>query len=104
VTFVIVLLGLMLGTWGAGLCGCVLSLTRSYRKARNVIVMGVCFLVVAISVLGSLFVLLDVLEAMNVRHGTLQDNAAMCAYTVGLAAAVVLTIRSELRWRRSIGS
>jgi hypothetical protein len=97
----VVSLGLILGTWGAGACGWVLSSTRSYRKERNLMVMGVCFVVIAISVLSSLFVFLDVLEAMDIRHGSLEDNAAMCAYTLSFLSIVVLTVRSELKWHRS---
>jgi hypothetical protein len=65
--------------------------------------MGLCFLIIGISVVGSLFVLLNTLEAMDIRRGTLQDNMAMGAYTLSLVSVFILTVRSELKWRRSVG-
>ena len=100
----VVSLGLILGTLGAGVCGWVLLLTRSHRKKKNAIVIGgVCFVVIPISVLGSLFVLGDVFEKVGIRDGSLQYNTAMCAYTLSFLSIVVLTVRSELKWRKSIG-
>jgi hypothetical protein len=103
VTFMVVSLGLILGTLGAGVCGWVLLLTRSHRKKKNAIVIGGCFVVIPISVLGSLFVLSDVFEKVGIRDGSLQYSTAMCAYTLSFLSIVVLTARSELKWRRSIG-
>jgi hypothetical protein len=103
VTILVVSLGLMLGSWGASVCGWFLSFTRSYRKERNKLVIGLCYLVTGISVLGSLSVFLDALEIMDIRHSMPQNGAAMYAYTVGLISVIVMVMRSELKWRRLVG-
>lgn len=101
--FLPVLLGFILGTWGTGVCAYFFFLTRDYRRQRKLLVFGLGYLVIAVSIVGSLFVLLNVLVAMNVRHGTLQDSSAMWAYTCGLLLMAVAGGRSELKWRKSAG-
>lgn len=99
----VVSLGLMLGTWAVGSYGWFLWLTRSYRRQRNVLVIGLGYIVVGISFLGSLFVLLNVLERMGVGHGTPEDSAAMWAFTLVSGLLFIVVVRSELQWRRSVG-
>jgi hypothetical protein len=40
---------------------------------------------------------------MNIGRGTPQDDAALCAYTIGFASVAALTLWSELKWRKSVG-
>jgi hypothetical protein len=65
--------------------------------------MAACFVMIGISFVGSLFVLLNALETMDIRRGTLQDNLGIGAYALGLVCVFILTVRSELKWRRSVG-
>lgn len=98
-----VLLGLMLGTFGSGVWTWFLWFTRSYRRARNFLVIGIGYVVVAISTLGSLFVLLKALGRMDVGRDTPQDNAALYAYTASFTCVAALAMRSEFKWRRLSG-
>jgi O-antigen/teichoic acid export membrane protein len=102
-TILVASLGLIVGSWGAGVSGWFLSFTRSYRKERNMLVFGLCYVVIGISILGSLFTFLNALERLDIRRDTPQNMAAMCAYTVGFIAVVGSVVRSEVKWRRSVG-
>ena len=74
------LLGLVLGSWASGVFGWFLWWSRSRRKARNRLVVHVGRLVIASSVLGTVILLLDVLERMGIAR-----VAALTAYTLSLA-------------------
>jgi hypothetical protein len=40
---------------------------------------------------------------MNIGRRTPQDDAALCAYTIGFVSVAALTFWSELKWRKSVG-
>ncbi len=101
--FIAVSLGVMLGSWASGVWGLFLWLTRSHRRVRNMLVIGLGYIVIGISSLGSLLVFLGTLERMEIRRGTIPDNVAMCAFTVSFAFVAGSALRSEFRWRRSVG-
>ena len=95
-----VLLGLVLGSFGSGVWTWFLWFTRSYRRARNFLVIGIGYVVVGVSSLGSLFILLRVLERMDVGRDTPQDNSALYAYTASFACIAALAVWSEFKWRK----
>jgi hypothetical protein len=96
-------LGLIIGTWASGVWFGFFWLTRSYRRVRNRLVIGLGYLVLGLSTLGPLLVFLRSLERMNIRHDTIQAHAATGAYTIGFASMAALTFWSEVRWRKSVG-
>ena len=102
-TSIAISLGLILGSWASGVSFWFLWWTRSYRKVRNRFVIGLGYVVVAASSLGTLFVFRRSSQRMNIGRGTPQDDAALCAYTIGFASVAALTFWSESKWRKSVG-
>ena len=97
-------LGLMIGSLGSAVWGCFLWSTRSYRReARRPLAIGLWYIMVGISSIGSLIVLLGILRQMDVGRSTPQDEAALYAYTASLALVGYWAFRSEIRWRRTVG-
>jgi hypothetical protein len=94
-----VLLGLVLGSCGSGVWTLFLWLTRSYRRARNFLVIGIGYIVVVVSSLSSLAILLRVLERMDVGRDTPQDSGALYAYIASFACVAALAVWSEFKWR-----
>ncbi len=97
----VILLGLVLGSWASGVWGWFFWFTRPYRKARNLLVIGFGYIVIGVSSVGSLL-LLGVLERINICRGP-QGYAALYAWTVSFTCVGVLAMRSEIKWRRSVG-
>ena len=102
-TSIAISLGLILGSWASGIWLWFFWFTRSYRKVRNKFAIGLGYVLIAASSLGPIFVFRRSLERMNIGRGTPQDDAAMCAYTIGFASVAALTFWSELKWRKSVG-
>jgi hypothetical protein len=96
-------LGLILGGWASGVCFWFFWFTRSHRKVKNKLVFRIGYAVIGLSTLGPLLVFRRSLERMNIGRGTPQDDAALCAYTIGFASVAALTLWSELKWRKSVG-
>ena len=97
-----IVLGMVLGSWASGVCGWFFWSTRSYRRARNMLVIYIAQLVSLVSVVGSVVLLLTVLGRMGVDR-TLQGDAALWAYAASVACGVFLVVLAEIRWRKSVG-
>jgi hypothetical protein len=63
--------------------------------------MGLGYLMIMVSGVGSVVLLLAALERMGVGR-TREGAGALWVYAITLACGVALTIRSEIRWRKSV--
>jgi hypothetical protein len=95
--------GLLLGSAWAGAVGWYFFLSRSYRQVRNLIVIGLGYLLVGTLGIGSLLLLFSFCDFMGVHHRSSSGNAALYAYTISCACVVFFVGRAELRWRKSVG-
>lgn len=102
-TSISISLGLLLGSWGSGVWFSLFLFTRSYRQARNKLIIGLGYIVIGLSSLVPLFVLLRSLGRMGIRNRMPENDTALVAYTIGLASMAVLTFWTELKWRKSVG-
>jgi hypothetical protein len=98
---VAIALGLVLGTWASGVSGWFLWFTRPYRKARNLLIIGLGYIVIGGSTIGSLWLLQEASQRMGFGRDA-QGNAARYAWTVSFVCVSVLAIGTEIRWQRSI--
>jgi hypothetical protein len=98
----VISLGLVLGSWASGMSGWFLWFTRPYRKARNLLVIGLGYIVVGGSAIGSLWLLREASERMGFGRDA-QGYAARYAWTVSFTCGSLLVLRSEIKWRRSVG-
>ncbi len=98
-----ILLGLVLGSWASGISGWFFWFTRPYRKARNLLVMGFGYVVIGVSSVGSLWLLLGTSERMGTARKP-EGYAALYAWTISFICVVILTVKSEIKWRRSFGA
>ena len=96
-------MGLILGSFGAGLPSLFLWLTRSHRKVGNLYAIHLGKIVVGVSSVLPLFVLIEVSDRLNLGHGTPQGDAALYAYTASFILVTCITLRSEWMWRKSVG-
>lgn len=96
-------LGLVLGSWAGGVLGWFLVFTRQYRRVRNRLAIGLGYLVIGVSSVGTLLLLLRTLERMGVGLHSSQRDAAVFAYAIGYGGILLLAGRSEIKWRRSVG-
>lgn len=94
--------GLIVGTICFGVLALSLWFTRSYRQARNPIVLGLLYLLFPALGIGSL-----ILRALNESLGIVRQSTAyyveLYCYAGAGAVVVFFAIRAEMRWRRSIG-
>jgi hypothetical protein len=97
----VILLGLVLGSWASGVWGWFFWFTRPYRKARSLFAFAATYFVIAVSSLGSLWLLLGTLERIGVGRAP-QGYAALYAWTIGFIGVAILAMRAEMKWRKSI--
>jgi hypothetical protein len=95
-----VLLGLVLGSCAAGVWAWFFWFTRPYRQARNLFAIGIGYVVIGLSSIGSLVLLLAVSEQMGIGRQR-QGYGALYAWTLSFVIVGVLVIRSEIRWQTS---
>ena len=102
-TLIAVLFGAGFGGLVPALWAWYLMASRAYRRARNLLVFGLgYFFLVGISV-GSLLLMFRAVDGLGVARHSSQHYAALYSYTASLAGSMYFCVRSEIRWRRSIG-
>jgi hypothetical protein len=95
--------GLIVGTICFGVLALSLWFTRSYRQARNPIVLGLLYLLFAPLGIGSLLFLRALNESLGIVRQSTAYYAELYCYASAGAVVVFFAIRAEMRWRRSIG-
>jgi hypothetical protein len=98
-----ILLGLALGSAAAIVLALFLLLTRATRRVRNVLAIGVGYVVMGSSAIGSALLLLVVSDRLGIGRHSSQHYAALYAYAISYACGCALAVRGEIRWRRSVG-
>ena len=96
------LAGLLLGSGSAGAAGWYFLITRSYRRARNLVVIGLSYILIGALSLGSLFLLFSFCDSMSIARHSPSDHAAKFAYAISYACVVFLVVRAELRWQTAV--
>lgn len=96
-------LGLIFGSCASGVLSLLLVVTRRYRLVRNPFVLGLCYIVWPALTLGSLLLLGRTLELIDVGGPSSQHDAALFACAISFACGVLIAVRDEIRWRKSIG-
>jgi len=97
------LAGLLLGTAWAGAAGWYLLLTRSYRRVRNLIVIGLGYLLFPALCIGSLLLLFSFCDMVGINHRSSSGSAALYAFAISCASVMFFIVRAESRWRKSVG-
>jgi hypothetical protein len=104
INLIAALAGLSIGIAWAGAAGWyLLLLTRSYRRARNLLVIGMGYLLVGIVSIGSLFLLGYMCDNLPIQGHSYSHYAALYAYAAGCSCTVFFCASAELRWRKAIG-
>ena len=102
-TLIAAFAGLLFGSAWTAAVGCYLFLTRSYRRVRNPIVIGLGYLLVGTVGIGSLLLLFSLCDVMGIARQSSPRDAALCAYTLSCTCVMFFVVRSEIRWRKSVG-
>ena len=102
-TLIAAFAGLLFGSAWVGAVGWYLLLTRSYRQERNLIVIGLGYLLVGTVGIGSLLLLFSLCDAMDITRQSSSHYAALYAYTISCTCVMFFVGRSEIRWRKSVG-
>jgi hypothetical protein len=95
--------GLLFGGAWTATVGCYLLLTRSYRRVRNPIVIGLGYLLVGTVGIGSLLLLLSLCDAMGIARQSSSLYTGLDTYAISSACVMFFVGRSEIRWRKSVG-
>ncbi len=95
--------GLVLGSAWTGAVAAYFVSTRSYRQARNLFVIGLGYLIVSATSLGSLFVLLSFCKRLEIERQSPQHYAALYAYALSCVCGMFFVMRAEMRWRKAAG-
>jgi len=102
-TLTLILFGAGLGALVSGLFGSYLVVTRSYRKVRNQLIIGLGYAFFIASSVGALLLQIKVLEELGVARHSSQRSAELYAYAVSFVSGVFLAGRGEVRWRKAVG-
>ncbi len=102
-TLIATFAGMLLGSAWAGAVGWYLLLTRSYRQVRNLIVIGLGYVLVGTVSIGSLLLLFSFCDVMGIPRQSSSHYAALYAYTISSTCVMFFAVRAETRWRKSVG-
>ena len=80
-----------------------LAATRSYRRVRNWLAIGFGYVVVIGASAGALVLLLRMCDVLQIRRGSSAWSGAVWSYVAAIFCGFILTLRSEMRWRKSVG-
>jgi hypothetical protein len=94
--------GCMLGILAASVSSLFMFLARSARIVRNMLAIGTGYVLIGSSAIGSLILLLSITNRLGIARKSSQREFALYAYTIPYAVISFLTIRAELKWRKSI--
>jgi len=96
-------LGFACGLLAGGVAAALLFFTRSARRVRNAIALGLGYMLVGGSALGSILLLFSMSDHLGVGRRSAEHYSSLYAYTVCYAIVTFLAIRADLKWRKRIG-
>lgn len=96
-------MGLAFALFAGGVTAAFLFFTRSARRMRNVLALGLGYILVGGSALGSILLLFSISDHLGVGRRSAEHYSSLYAYTVCYAVVMFLAIKAELRWRKRIG-
>ena len=94
--------GLLVGSLACAVMAWIFVATRAPRKTRRISVIVICYLAFFIPSIGSLLLLMEVLDIMGISR-TSAGDVATGTYTLAIAVGCLLIFRSEMRWRKQSG-
>jgi len=97
------LLGFAFGLLAGGVTAAFLYLTRAPRRVRNALALGLGYILVGGSVLGSILLLFSISDHLGVGPRSAEHYFSLYAYMACYAVVTFLAIRAELKWRKRIG-
>jgi len=96
--------------WGLGLGGsaaCVLALflifSRERRRVRSPLIVGLGYLLIGRSAIGSLLALLAIGDRFGVDRHDPRHYVTLYSYTISYGCWVFASVLVEVRWRKSVG-
>lgn len=98
-----ILLGIALGGLASLLCAWVAVATRPHRRARSIVAIRVVQVSCIGSFLGSFLLLAWASDRMGIGRPSRQFYMETYAWIASLVVVEALVIRSEIRWRKSVG-
>jgi drug/metabolite transporter (DMT)-like permease len=98
-----ILLGLGLGVLAACVLALFLVFSRPLRRVRNPLVLGLGYLVVGASGIGSLVALLMICDRFGVGRNDPQHYNALYAHAISYGCGVFGSGWGEVAWRKSVG-
>lgn len=100
----LILLGLITGIAVSILVGVLFVVSRPYRRANNRVVIHLCQLFAAGSILCGLMLVIHLTANMTsreFRHD--QSQPAIIAFAIGLGCGGILLIWKEIKWQKAVG-
>jgi hypothetical protein len=97
----IIALGVLFGAVAAAAGAAILLVTRPYRRARNFLSITITQVIAGGSAVTSIFLLQKVCKAAGIAQDDPRHLYAFLAYAISYCGGGILTIREELRWRKS---
>jgi hypothetical protein len=102
-TCMAILVGIVIGCSVGGIQALCLALTRPYRQMRNLAAIGLGYALVGSSTIGSLLLLRRIFIPLGIVSGSNQSYDALFAFAISYACCVLIAIRTEAKWRKSMG-
>ena|SRR5215471_19341632 len=97
------LLGFAFGLLAGAITATFLFFTRSARRLWNAFALGLGYVLVGGSALGSILLLFRISDGVGVGRRSAEHYSSLYAYTTCYAIVTFLAIRAELKWRKRIG-
>src|SRR5215472_3264150 len=95
----VMLMGFAFGMLAGAVTAAFLFFTRPARRLRNAFALGLGYVLVAGSALGSILLLFRISDGLGVGRRSAAHYSSLYAYATCYAIVTCLAIRAELKWR-----